>query len=382
MSARRVKRSCGQCFALAAAGLVAQPALAEETWLQPGILYVADVSAVPFGGIDRGLNYMGLLEASLDADAGAFGLEGTELHASLQYVHGRSLSEALVGDAQVVSNIDAVDAVRLFEAWAKVPVARKGFVKAGLVDLNGDFDVQNVGALFLNSSHGIGPDFSQSGLNGPSIFPTTAAAVVGGWQEDAWSIRLGLFDAVSGDPDRPRRTIVRLPGESGLLMVGEVDFRIAENAKLQVGAWGYTSRFETIDPAGPPERSGNSGAYAMVEGRVGSFGGEAVDAWLRIGIAEDEINPIGTYVGGGVAVGDEDSRWGLAVAHARLGDPAFRNAAMAPERAETAVELTYSRQMTDRVRLQPDIQYVINPGWDASLDDALVLGVRMEVSFF
>ena len=29
-------------------------------------------------------------------------------------------------------------------------------------------------SLFLNSSFGIGPEFSQSGLEGPSIFPNTS----------------------------------------------------------------------------------------------------------------------------------------------------------------------------------------------------------------
>ena len=45
---------------------------------------------------------------------------------------------------------------------------------------------------------------------------------------------------------------------------------------------------------------------------------------------------------------------------------------------ETAIELTYSAQLTDNFRIQPDIQYIINPGTDPSLKNALVVGVRFE----
>ena len=44
------------------------------------------------------------------------------------------------------------------------------------------------------------------------------------------------------------------------------------------------------------------------------------------------------------------------------------------------IELTYSTQLTDWLRVQPDVQYVINPGADRSLDNALVIGIRFEFS--
>jgi porin len=38
-------------------------------------------------------------------------------------------------------------------------------------------------------------------------------------------------------------------------------------------------------------------------------------------------------------------------------------------------------QLTESVTLQPDIQYIINPGTDPSLDDAVVIGARMGLTF-
>jgi porin len=371
--------------AAAVGALIAAPAAAEERpgGLDVGGSYVADSFATLSGGLERGFRQMGLLELTAELDGADVGLKGAQAFANVQLVHGESLSGDLVGDAQVLSNIDAPDGLRLFEAWLSVPVAGSGYVKGGLIDLNGEFDVQSVGALFLNSSHGIGPDFSQSGLNGPSIFPTSATAVVAGWDGGGWSVRAGLFNAVAGDPDRPRRTVVRLPGASGMLLVAEADFKIAEDAEVQVGAWRYTSKFELISAQeAPARRRGNGGVYAMVEGKITEVAGQRLDGWVRAGTAEMKFNPIGLYIGGGLALGPESSRWGIAVGHARLGRPARRAGGPGADRAETVIEFTYARAIGSRLIVQPDVQYVINPGWDSKLRDALVAGVRLQIALF
>lgn len=342
--------------------------------------YLSDSFANLSGGIKTGVRIMGKFGVIADADMAAIGLPGARLHVDLQYVYGQSLSGELVGDAQVVSNIDAVSALRPMEAYVALAFgsAQQGTVKAGLIDLNVDFDIQRYGAFFINSSHGIAPDFSQSGQNGPSIFPTSASAVTVQWQGQGWMARAGLFDAVAGNPDHPRRTVVRFPGTTGLLMVGEVDFALGEGSEIQLGAWHYTPRFERIDA---PDRTGRSnGAYAMLEGVLANRGENMLGAWVRGGIAADAVNPIGLYLGAGATYGTDDRKVGLAIAYAQLGNPAQQAASL--RRAETAVELTYAHRVHPRVLLQPDVQYVINPGWDPSLDNALVAGIRVHITLF
>ena len=48
---------------------------------------------------------------------------------------------------------------------------------------------------------------------------------------------------------------------------------------------------------------------------------------------------------------------------------------------ETNLELTYRAPVTDWLTLQPDIQYVINPGVDPELDNALVFLLRFELTW-
>ena len=380
MIGERLSSACLKAAA-AAGAFAGSPAIAEtDRGLRFGASYTSDSFTNVHGGLETGFSYMGLLEVTAEAKGEAFGIDDLHAFASVQQLHGRSLSGELVGDAQVGSNIDAPDGLRLFEAWVSVPVWQDGYVKAGLIDLNSEFDVQDVGALFLNSSHGIGPDFSQSGLNGPSIFPTTSAAIMAGVTKGRVSFRAGLFDAVSGDPDRPRRTIVRFPGDTGLLAVTEAEVRLSGSAEIQVGAWGYTSKFETIRD-GSRER-GNRGAYVMVQTRLGSVSGQQIDGWVRAGTADTRFNAIGTYVGGGLAAGPERRRFGFALAHARLGSRS-RDGLLDPANdAETMVELTYAHAIGDRLIVQPDVMYVINPGFERRLQNALAAGVRVQLRLF
>lgn len=48
--------------------------------------------------------------------------------------------------------------------------------------------------------------------------------------------------------------------------------------------------------------------------------------------------------------------------------------------SETAVEVFYSLRLVPGMRLKPDLQYVVDPGGDAALDDAWILTLRLTVS--
>jgi porin len=194
------------------------------------------------------------------------------------------------------------------------------------------------------------------------------------------SLRAGLFDAVSGDPERPRRTIVRFPGDSGLLAVAEGEIRMSDSSEIQVGVWRYTSKFETIRDG--TREPGNRGAYIMVQSNLGSVGGQSVDGWVRIGTADTRFNAIGNYVGGGLAAGPESRRFGLAIAHAMLGSHSRDALPGQAVDAETIVELTYAHAIHDRLIVQPDVMYVINPGFERRLQNAFVPGVRLQLRLF
>jgi porin len=337
--------------------------------------YTGDVLSSVDGGIAHGTDLVGRADAWADFEGAAVGMPDISAHFDVMAVHGPDFSGRRVGVYQTISSIEADTEPHVYEAWLQWQASPAISAKAGMIDLNVEFDVQNTGTLFVNSAFGIGPDISQSGLAGPSIFPMTTSALVLRAQSNRKSVAFGVFDAVAGARHDPRKPALRFPGMTGALLIAEAKVPVG-TWLLQFGGWHYTTRFDALDPAERPAVS--RGAYAMVEGVVT----RGVSAWLRVGAADARANPIASYVAGGAVATVGNWRLGLAAAHARLGDAA-RRTLFAPGRAqlsETVVELTAQRAVTPWLQVQPDLQYVIHPGWDKTAQNALVAGLRFSIA--
>lgn len=327
------------------------------------------------GGAEDGTRYLDNLDliAQLDLER-AIGWQGAKAHAYVLYNGNSSLSE-LTGDSQVASNIETgVRALRLYEFWIEAPLGQNANLKLGLYDLNSEFDALETSSLFLGSAHGIGTDISQTGENGPSIFPSTslAARLQLGLAENL-AIRAAVLDGVPGDPRHPGRTAIKLGGDDGALLISELDFGDA-NGRFIAGAWGYTGRFETHDSLSTAR---SSGYYLRGEAKIASPGGDTLRGFFRLGVASGKVNPFDRFAAAGLSYEIENQgKLGLAAAHARFSG-AFQAANPGTEAAETSLELTYARDLTPWLQIQPNIQWIINPSGDPTLDNALLFGVRL-----
>lgn len=343
------------------------------------LVYTGELWGNTRGGIKTGVRYLHNIDATLTADWGTDDKGGTFFIYGL-HNNGDELSADLIGDAQVISNIDNTAVNRLYEAWYEHRFADGAArVKGGLIDLNSEFDAIEPGGLFINSSHGIGPDFSQSGDNGPSIFPSTSLAALAEWAPvDSWSIKLGVFDAVPNDPDRPKRH--RIAWDEGTLFVGEINHLRESGLRIALGGWAYTSEFERVSGTGEAK---NGGAYAILEGPIGP----GMTGWVRGGFANSSVNQFGGYAGGGVVQtgaipGRPDDQLGIAIAIAMNGGSfkrVLRQEGVPFARHESNVELTYRAELAPGIAVQPNFQYVFNPGATSELRNAFVVGARLEI---
>jgi porin len=362
-------------LALAALALAAPAPGAAQAVLDFGASYTADMLSAVAGSPSRGTDLVGRADAWLDFDGPAAGLDTLSARIDFMAIHGPDFSGHRVGAYQTVSSLEADSSPHVYEAWVQWKPSPNVSAKAGLIDLNAEFDIQNTGALFVNSAFGIGPDISQSGLAGPSIFPMTASALVVRLQGGRKAQALGVFDALAGARDDPRKLAVRFPGTTGALLIAEARVPVG-TWLLQFGGWHYTKRFEALVPAEPLALA--RGAYAMLEGAVT----RKLSAWVRLGIADARANPVAAYAGGGAVATLGDWRLGIAAAHARLGQAA-RETQVTPgraRRAETVLELTAQRPIAPWLNIQPDLQYVIHPGWAPGAPNTLVFGLRFSLA--
>jgi porin len=201
--------------------------------------------------------------------------------------------------------------------------------------------------------------------------------------------QFAVLDGVPGDPDDIESNEIDLSGDDGALLVAEFGWSGSNWRKLAIGAWQYTADFDPLAAPDGPQDDGNSGWYAIADRTVWRGGSSTLAAFLRVGQAEDRFNPVATYVGFGASLtGFSDNRaddeLGLAVATNFTSDD-FKEVRslenLQTDNDETSIELTYRAPVTDWLTIQPDIQYVINPGTEPTLDNALVISLRFELSY-
>jgi porin len=344
--------------------------------------YTGEVMSNLSGGVRRGERYLDNLDVVLEADLEqAIGWRGANLHVYGLYNNGKSVSE-LIGDAQAASNVETgTQAARLYEAWIDQKIGSNASIRAGLYDLNSEFDVLDTAGLFIGSAHGIGTDISQTGLNGPSIFPSTSlAARVDVTPAEGWAVRAAVLDGVPGNPNHPGRTTIRLGNGDGALLIGEAQAPVF-GGKLLFGHWRYTARFDTHQ--GSRDR-GNAGYYLRGEAPLVGRDGTLLSGFFRLGTAGGRFNMFDRFASAGFKLtglvkGRDEDEIGLAFASA-FTSRGYR-LTNGGGKTETAVEFTYRAPVTDWLTLQPDVQYVRNPNADPAIDDALVVGLRFEISF-
>lgn len=348
--------------------------------------YTGDVLGVVSGGLSTGTDYLDKLDLELDvnlAEAWEKGAGKVRIHGF--YNNGASFTADRVGDLQVISNIDAPGGWRLFQLWYEFRDASWS-IRAGLYDLNSEFDVNETGGVFLNSSHGIGGELGLSGRNGPGIFPVSALALRTAVSFETVTARIVVMDGAPEDFTDSSSNWMELSGEDGALTVYEIDAPILESVRLWAGYWRYSAEFETL--AGDGSQRGNDGWYLGGESML-RFGSREARWFIRFGEADKRFNPLSSYVGlGAVVVGPFPTRpadqLGFAVASGRGGAP-YRDSIATPGQYasghETTWELTYQISVNEHIVVQPDVQYVQNPSLSRNLDDAWIVGCRIQLAY-
>lgn len=249
-----------------APGNVEPPTVERNDPLLVQLAYTGDLLTSVAGGASGGSRWIHNASAIATADLEQLaGLRRTTALVHGFYNNGASFSGDVVGDAQVVSSIEAgMPLLRVLEAWVehRGPDDRWS-AKMGLYDINSEFDALETSLLFVNSAFGMGSDLGTSGRNGPSTFPSTGLAVRGQVKiGHALTLRAAVADGVPNDPAFPRRLNVGLHSGDGALLIG----RAMSNSAICAcwPAYGAIPRGSTIGSmsASPPPQSARLRATA------------------------------------------------------------------------------------------------------------------------
>lgn len=372
-----------------------RPQLAERG-VALGFTYYGEAFSNLAGGLDTGTRYESLFEGELNADLEKLaGWSGGLFHVIGFWIEGDGLSEKHVGDFTKVSNNDAEDTIRVFDLWLEQTLLEGGLsIRAGLLCADQELATSDYGCLFLNGTLGMPVGLS---LNVPiTAYPLAAPAVRVRGDLGPFYLQAAVFDGDPGSEEfNDTGFRVRLKDAEGTLTVVEAGASTGDVVGLpgtiKLGAFLHSGEFPEHDASGTERR--NYGLYAVYDQMVyrepseDPNGEQGLGLFGRAVAAPRDRNLLSVYFDAGVHYtglfpGRDDDRFGIAFVYARL-SPEFVDAQADPSEwdREMAIELTYRMRLTKWFHLQPDVQYIFHPGGTSSVDDALVAGVRFEVTF-
>jgi porin len=395
------------------------------------------------GGVKQGADYDGLTQAILQLDTQrAFGWYGGLFNISALQLHGRNLSADNLDSLQTASGIEGDRSTRLWELWydQKLLPEDRLDIRVGQESADQEFIVTPNGAYFVNTMFGwpLVPSVDLPG-GGPA-YPLSAPAVRLRYRPiNPVAILLGVYSGSPvksnvGDPQQVNPSGVSFPIHNGALTFLELQYSYpslggmaypGQGAPLghtyRIGAWYDSERFadqargaDDLSLAAPNssgvplEHHGDYSIYAVADqmvwrqpddpNRSVSLFGRAMDT------PQGDRNLVDFSLNAGLVYhdpianrADDTLAIGMGYAHVSSGAQAYDRAvaAAAPgvyapiRTTETYLEVTYQYQVHPWWQVQPDIQYVFNPGGGLAdpdnpnqrIKNELVLGVRTNVLF-
>lgn len=394
------------------------------------------------GGLHRGFEYDGLTQMLLQLDTNrAFGWYGGLFNASALQIHGRSLSADNLGTLQTASGIEADRATRLWELWydQKMLEEDRLSIRVGQQSLDQEFIVSQNASYFVNTMFGWPMVPSADLPGGGPAYPLSALGVrFKARPIDPVTLLVGVFNGspvpngVMGDPQQINASGTSFPTNGGALIIAELQYSYPalgsmlyadQNEPLarvyKLGFWYDTEHFadQRFDNSGlslanplstgiPQQHRGNYSIYAVADQLVWVDPEESdrtINLFARaMGTPETNRNLIDFSLNFGMVFHEpflhrDDDTFGVGMGFAQVSgqaaaldqDTAFYTGAFNPTRSsETFLEVTYQYAVAPWLQLQPDFQYVFNPGGGIAnasgtvrLKDEAVLGVRTNILF-
>jgi porin len=380
------------------------------------------------GGAKRGFEYDGLTQMVLQVDTQrAFGLHGGTFNVSGLQLHGRNLSTDNLYTLQTASGIESDRSTRLWELWYQQKFLDEDRldIKVGQQSLDQEFMVSQNALVFVNTMFGWPMVPSADLPGGGPAYPLSAPGVrVRAHPTDSLTVLVGAFNGspvnnMTGDPQQRNQSGLTFPVDGGLLAVAEVQYQYpslgtmvyaddssAMSGTYRLGVWYDTESFADQRFSNVTHR-GDMGIYAVVDEMLWHSEEDpdhALSVFCRaMGTPQSDRNLIDFSLNVGTTLHDpiphrDDDTLGIGLGYAHVSgsaadadrDTRATIGAFYPIRTdETFVEVTYQYQLFPWCQIQPDFQYVFNPGAGIlnpnaptqRIGDEAVLGVRFNIIF-
>lgn len=322
----------------------------------------------------------------LELDTAAAGLwENGTFFLGLEYITGKNPSDSRVGDWQWMSWI-STDRRRaqVSEFWYRHSFLEDSiWIKFGKMEANTEFNAIDYSLDFIHSSAALNPTIPI-----PSYPDQDWGLVAGIEPSEHVAVNAGIYQ---GDLNGSRSIGNTLGNLRGPMLIVEPSFRYEINGlpgKINIGTWWNGREFDAYHRNRPNRTTYGSsyGFYGFLqqllwkENPADTECAQGVGIYGQYGWVPKNRSEIDDFIGGGMTWqgairGRDDDVIGLGAFCVYFSDSAGFD-----DRAETAVELFYKAWLTGWLSVQPDVQFISNPGGVGNRN-AIVVGSRVEFVF-
>lgn len=387
------------------------------------------------GGAAQGVEYDGLTQGVFQLNTQrAFHWYGGAFNASMLQIHGQNLSADNLLTLQTSSGIESDRTTRLWELWYDQKFDQEGKydIKIGQQSLDQEFMGSENALLFVNTMFGWAMLPSADLPGGGPAYPLSALGVRAHVRTGSSLTWLGGVYTGDASQQNSSGTAFPLNGALGILELQYAypglgsTVRMSEKTPLartyKLGVWYDDVKFadQRFDGNGlslaDPGSDGNAklhrgdyAVYAVADQMLWVDPNEndrTISFFLRpMGTPRSDRNLIDFSMNAGFNFKEpilhrDDDTFGVGMGYAHVSDRAadldrdqakYSNTPGYPIRSgETYVEATYQYAATPWLQIQPDFQYIFNPGAGIvnpssssgqKVKDEAVFGVRLNIAF-
>lgn len=362
--------------------------------IEPTIIYMADLLGNPVGGQRQDFAYAGDLGLYLDVDfERLLGLRGVQMHTAAAWSTGYDLSAEAIGNTFTAAQIFSGDSIRLYTlAIEQFLFDDRLSVLVGRLSTADDFMTSPLYNTFVSSAFNNEPGSVLINVPGFTMYPlSTWGARIWAQPHEQFYVMAGVYN---NNTDLARNSAhgVDFSLDGSVFVVTEMGYHHNQNGSAtglpgtyKVGAYYDASRLADLRSSLAGTRRGSYGLYFLIDQMVYREGGmgsqQGLTPFVGVMLAPwEHRNPLPFFVMTGLVYqglfpdrDNDTTSFGMAYGQfsTDLDDTMY----------EVVLEWSHTFMVAPWIMLQPDVQYIIQPGGTDAVPNAVVLGLQVIVVF-
>jgi porin len=347
------------------------------------------------GGIDTGGDYIGRVHAiiSLDTEKAGLWKNGQFLINGVN-AHGGNPTATYIGDFQPISRNEAApQRTALFELWYKHTFG-KASITVGQHDMNSAFALSDYAGNSINSAFGVSPSITPNVGNSFSIFPKTMPCIylqvnsIKLGKESLLNLKAAVYAGFASDNKKdPYNIKWDLNGSTHSRL--ELQYIRMKNelprGSIKAGLMYHSGDF--VDVTKPLQTiQGNLGYYFITDQLIwaeDNKSNQGLGLFLQLAAASGNQNIIDSFFSFGLNYKGLFPKRNEDILFLGFLNSSMNNnlVEMGLEKNRAIAEFNYALKLGEHFTIQPNLQYIINPGAQSQIDNAFLGIIRFSINF-